>query len=163
VIESFADKMTAAVFTGHAVRGLPMQIQRRARAKLLAIDAAGRLDDLRAPPGLVVPIRPNAFRRCLTNVVSNAVRHAGHVRVRASRTRDSIEIVVDDDGPGIPESAREDVFKPFYRVETSRNAATGGTGLGLAIARDVIRGHGGDIRIETAPEGGVRARLRMPV
>ena len=116
-----------------------------------------------APPGLVLPIRPNAFRRCLANVVSNAVRHAEKVSVRARRTRDGIEILVDDDGPGIPESAREDVFKPFYRVETSRNAATGGTGLGLAIARDVIRGHGGDIRIETAPEGGVRARLRMPV
>ena len=119
--------------------------------------------DFRAQAGLVLPIRPNAFRRCLTNVVSNAVRHADHVSVRASRTRDTIEIVVDDDGPGIPESAREDVFKPFYRVDGSRNPATGGTGLGLTIARDVIRGHGGDIRIETAPAGGVRARLRVPV
>ena len=119
--------------------------------------------DFRAQAGLVVPIRPNAFRRCLTNVVSNAVRHAEHVSVRARRTRDTIEIIVDDDGPGIPETAREDVFKPFYRVDDSRNPATGGTGLGLTIARDVIRGHGGDIRIETAPAGGVRARLRMPV
>ena len=119
--------------------------------------------DLRAPSGLVVPIRPNAFRRCLANVLSNAVRHAERVSVRASRSRDSIEIVVDDDGPGIPESAREDVFKPFYRIDGSRNPATGGTGLGLTIARDVMRGHGGDIRIETAPGGGVRARLRMPV
>ncbi len=119
--------------------------------------------DFRAPSGLVVPIRPNAFRRCLTNVLSNAVRHAERVSVRASRSRDSLEIVVDDDGPGIPESAREDVFKPFYRIDGSRNPATGGTGLGLTIARDVMRGHGGDIRIETAPGGGVRARLRMPV
>lgn len=119
--------------------------------------------DFRAPSGLVIPIRPNAFRRCLTNVVTNAVRHAEHVSVRARRTRDTIEIIVDDDGPGIPESAREDVFKPFYRVDGSRNPTTGGTGLGLTIARDVIRGHGGDIRIETAPAGGVRARLRMPV
>ena len=119
--------------------------------------------EFRAPSGLVVPIRPNAFRRCLANVVSNAVRHAGRVSVRASRSRDSIEIVVDDDGPGIPEDAREDVFKPFYRIDGSRNPATGGTGLGLTIARDVMRGHGGDIRIETAPGGGVRARLRMPV
>ncbi|MDE0334121.1 MAG: ATP-binding protein [Defluviicoccus sp.] len=119
--------------------------------------------DFRAQPGLVIPIRPNAFRRCLTNVISNAVRHAEHVSVRARRTRDTIEIVVDDDGPGIPETAREDVFKPFYRVDDSRNPGTGGTGLGLTIARDVIRGHGGDIRIETAPEGGVRARLRVPV
>ncbi len=119
--------------------------------------------EFRAPAELVVPIRPNAFRRCLANVVSNAVRHAGRVSVRASRSRDTIEIVVDDDGPGIPESAREDVFKPFYRIDGSRNPATGGTGLGLTIARDVMRGHGGDIRIETAPGGGVRARLRMPV
>ncbi len=119
--------------------------------------------DYSAETGLVIPVRPNAFRRCLSNVLSNAVRHADRISVSAARTRDTIEIIVDDDGPGIPESAREDVFKPFYRVEGSRNTTTGGTGLGLTIARDVIRGHGGDIRIETAPAGGVRARLRVPV
>lgn len=113
--------------------------------------------------GLVIAVRPHAFKRCLSNVIGNATRHASHVAVHAARTADGVEIIIDDDGPGIPESAREDVFKPFFRLDGSRNAATGGTGLGLTIARDVIRGHGGDIRLETAPAGGVRARLNVPV
>jgi two-component system osmolarity sensor histidine kinase EnvZ len=114
-------------------------------------------------PDLTVPVRPNAFKRCLSNVVANAQRHAERVDVHASRRRDAIEIVVDDDGPGIPAAEREEVFKPFYRREGSRNVATGGTGLGLTIARDIMRGHGGDITLEEAPLGGVRARLILPV
>jgi two-component system osmolarity sensor histidine kinase EnvZ len=74
-----------------------------------------------------------------------------------------VEISVDDDGPGIPAGHREDVFRPFYRMDQSRNPATGGVGLGLTIARDVIRGHGGEIELGTAPIGGLRALLRLPV
>ncbi|HTC18032.1 MAG TPA: ATP-binding protein, partial [Stellaceae bacterium] len=69
---------------------------------------------------------------------------------------------VDDDGPGIAPAERENVFRPFFRLDTSRNPETGGTGLGLAIARDVARGHGGDILLEDSPQGGLRARLRLP-
>jgi two-component system osmolarity sensor histidine kinase EnvZ len=118
---------------------------------------------LDAEHGLTVPLRPNAFKRCLTNIVSNAQRHAKRIEIHAARERDTIEIIVDDDGPGIPANDREDVFKPFYRREGSRNQETGGTGLGLTIARDIMRGHGGDILLEDAPQGGVRARLRLPV
>lgn len=112
---------------------------------------------------LRVSVRPNALRRCLTNLVTNALTHAQSVRISARRLPARIEFFVDDDGPGIPEAERESVFKPFYRLDASRNPNTGGTGLGLSIARDVARGHGGDVILETSPLGGVRATVRLPV
>jgi two-component system osmolarity sensor histidine kinase EnvZ len=112
---------------------------------------------------LTVPIRPNAFKRCLANLLGNACRHGRQVVVTARRLADSIEILVDDDGPGIPPGSREDVFRPFFRLDRSRNPTTGGTGLGLTIARDVARGHGGDVVLESAPAGGLRARVIVPV
>ncbi len=108
-------------------------------------------------------IRPNAFKRCITNLVENARRHAATVAITATRHADSIEIVVEDDGPGIPAAEREAVFRPFHRLEQSRNRATGGSGLGLTIARDVARGHGGDLTLSDAPAGGLRAVVRLPV
>ena len=110
-----------------------------------------------------VPIRPNAFKRCVTNLVDNARRHAGQVAISATAKGDVIEIVVDDDGPGIPEDKREEAFKPFHRLDASRNPDTGGSGLGLSIARDVARSHGGDITLSEAPTGGLRALVRLPV
>ena len=83
--------------------------------------------------------------------------------VRAGQRGDSIEITIDDDGPGIPEEQRDDAFKPFYRLENSRNPETGGVGLGLTITRDVIRSHGGDINLDESPSGGLRARLTLPL
>ena len=112
---------------------------------------------------LFVPIRPNAFRRCVTNLVTNAVTYAEHVHVQAMRRRTLIEIIVDDDGPGIPENQREAVFKPFFRLDPSRNPETGGSGLGLSIARDVARGHGGDVTLSDSPLGGLRAVVTIPV
>ncbi|WP_029010353.1 ATP-binding protein [Azospirillum halopraeferens] len=112
---------------------------------------------------LSLPLRPNAMRRCLTNLLVNARRHADHVWVAAQRQGNVMEITVDDDGPGIPAPLREDVFKPFFRVDASRNKATGGAGLGLTIARDVVRGHGGDILLGDSPHGGLRARICLPV
>ncbi|HVO14605.1 MAG TPA: ATP-binding protein [Alphaproteobacteria bacterium] len=112
---------------------------------------------------LIVPVRPNAFKRCITNIVNNAVHHGSTVAVHAARAGNTIEITVDDDGPGIPADKRDDVFKPFRRLDASRNPETGGVGLGLTIARDIVRGHGGDVHLETAPLGGLRARLSLPV
>ncbi len=109
-----------------------------------------------------VPVRPNALKRCIMNLVDNAVRYANHVEVRAVRKPSGIEIMVDDDGPGIPADRTDEVFRPFYRLDPSRNAATGGVGLGLSIARDVARSHGGDIALSTAPLGGLRALIRLP-
>lgn len=112
---------------------------------------------------LSVPVRPDAFRRCITNLVGNAMRYADNVTIHSHRDDDAIEILIDDDGPGIPPEEREQVFQPFYRLDSSRNLETGGTGLGLTIAKDVIRSHGGELRLEESPAGGVRARLRLPV
>ncbi|MDH3790712.1 MAG: ATP-binding protein, partial [Rhodospirillales bacterium] len=97
------------------------------------------------------------------NLVGNAQGHAEHVMVSAGRRKNIVEVMIDDDGPGIPEAEREDAFKPFHRLDRSRSPDTGGTGLGLAIARDIVRGHGGDIALEDAPGGGLRARLWLPV
>ncbi|MBM3547702.1 MAG: HAMP domain-containing protein [Alphaproteobacteria bacterium] len=119
--------------------------------------------DAEADTTLTIPVRPNAFKRCLANLVGNACRHGRNVVVSAHRLADSIEILVDDDGPGIPAQSREEVFRPFFRLDRSRNPKTGGTGLGLTIARDVARGHGGDVILEAAPTGGLRARVTVPV
>ncbi len=108
-------------------------------------------------------MRPNAIRRCFTNLVVNATTHSDKVEVHAERRGNLVEVLVDDDGPGIPEDLREAVFKPFYRLDASRNPKTGGTGLGLSIARDLARGSGGDIVLEESPLGGLRARVRLPV
>jgi len=110
-----------------------------------------------------VTLRPAAMRRCLTNLLSNALRYGSQVQVRADLRDKSLEITVDDDGPGIPAERRADAFKPFYRFDESRNPKTGGSGLGLAIARDVVRDHGADLTLEDSPLGGLRARLRLPV
>ena len=124
---------------------------------------AGTAIDLHIEDRLVAIVRPNALRRCLANLISNAARYATQVWIRAGQVGDTIEITVDDDGPGIPATRREDVFKPFFRLEGSRNPMTGGTGLGLTIARDVIRSHGGDLMLLDAPTGGLRARLSLPL
>lgn len=119
--------------------------------------------DLHTEGDLEMPLRQAAFRRCLTNLLDNAVRYATHVSVRAGRRQDAIEITIDDDGPGIPADRREDVFRPFFRIEGSRNPVTGGVGLGLTIARDVARSHGGDVELGESPNGGLRARVRLPL
>jgi two-component system osmolarity sensor histidine kinase EnvZ len=113
--------------------------------------------------GIVVKLRRDAFRRALGNVIGNAQRYAGNIAVTLALKPRHIEVMVDDDGPGIPAAAREDVFKPFFRLEQSRNQETGGTGLGLTIARDIVRGHGGDLELRDAPGGGLRAVLRVPL
>ena len=123
----------------------------------------GGVVDLHTEGPITVPVRPNAFRRCVTNLLENALRYARHVSVRIGRRDDTVELLIDDDGPGIPEAHREDVFKPFYRLEGSRNPVTGGVGLGLTIARDVVRNHGGDIALADAPTGGLRVRVRLPL
>jgi two-component system osmolarity sensor histidine kinase EnvZ len=112
---------------------------------------------------LPVSLRPDAFRRCLANLIDNAARFSSRVEVGLRRNGDHIEVTVDDDGPGIPPDKREDVFRPFLRLEGSRNPATGGLGLGLAIVRDVVHSHGGEITLEDAPIGGLRALVRLPL
>jgi two-component system osmolarity sensor histidine kinase EnvZ len=111
---------------------------------------------------LVLPVRPNALRRCIGNLVANARRYGRHVWVSSVPLADGVDILIDDDGPGIPATERERVFQPFVRLDASRNPSTGGVGLGLTIARDVARSHGGDVRLEASPYGGLRARIHLP-
>lgn len=119
--------------------------------------------DLHLEGDIVLALRPNAMKRCLTNLILNAARHGTHVSVRGGRRDNRIEIIIDDDGPGIPLDQRDDVFKPFFRIDKSRNSETGGVGLGMTIARDAVRSHGGDILLEDAPGGGLRVRVRVPL
>jgi two-component system osmolarity sensor histidine kinase EnvZ len=111
----------------------------------------------------IVTVRPAAFKRCLANLVSNAARHAASISITGHRDHRWLTITVDDDGPGIPAHLREEVFKPFLRLDDARNQDEGGTGLGLAIARDIARSHGGDITLSESPLGGLRATVRVPV
>ena len=111
----------------------------------------------------LVVIRPDAFRRLLTNLVSNAARYGDRIAIRATHDARYLIVMVDDDGPGIPPDQREDVFRPFFRLDEARNVDGGGTGLGLAIARDIARAHGGDIMLGDSPLGGLRATVRLPV
>jgi two-component system osmolarity sensor histidine kinase EnvZ len=111
----------------------------------------------------IVTVRPAAFRRCLGNLVSNASRFADAIAITGHRDHRWLTVSIDDDGPGIPQAKREEVFKPFLRLDDARNQDQGGTGLGLAIARDIARSHGGDITLGDSPMGGLRATVRVPV
>ncbi|MGO9135692.1 MAG: ATP-binding protein [Methylovirgula sp.] len=112
-----------------------------------------------------VTVRPDAFKRCLVNLVTNAQNHADKVHIEAVRDQRFLTINVDDDGPGIPAELRDDVFRPFFRIDPARtqDESKAGTGLGLAIARDIASSHGGDISLHDSPLGGLRASVRVPV
>ena len=107
--------------------------------------------------------REQAIKRMLSNIISNACRYGKNVQINLKESNNRLEITVDDDGPGIPEDKREEVFKAFYRVEQSRNKETGGVGLGLAIVKDVVRAHGGVIRLLDSPMGGLRVEVKLPL
>lgn len=132
------------------------------RAVAAGMDVGARRLETRFEGDLRIPVRPNALRRCFSNLAANALTHARTVRISVANRKNRIECLVDDDGDGIPEASREDVFKPFHRLDASRNPETGGAGLGLSIARDIARGHGGDVVLETSPMGGLRATVSLP-
>ncbi len=106
--------------------------------------------------------RPLSLKRAIRNLIENAAAYGKRARVALEPAGAAVRIVVDDDGPGLPEEAMERVFTPFVRLEGSRSRETGGIGLGLAIARSVIRGHGGDITLANRAEGGLRATIHLP-
>src|ERR1043166_897785 len=114
-------------------------------------------------PGISLSVKRNALKRCTTNLIDNALKHGAHVAVALRRNGHQVEIVVDDDGPGIPEERREEAFRPFHRLDQGRNLQKGGSGLGLAIARDIARAHGGELILDESALGGLRAAIRLPV
>jgi two-component system osmolarity sensor histidine kinase EnvZ len=124
---------------------------------------SGAMITLHGTPDLVLPLRSDAMRRAITNLVDNARRHAPHVALGIGfRGAQAIEVTVDDDGPGIPPELLESVFRPF-ESGAHPGSVSGGSGLGLTIARDIVRAHGGDIQLSPSPLGGLRATIRLPV
>lgn len=119
--------------------------------------------DVRFTNGDKIPYRcrPAALRRAARNLIENAVRYGERARVTLTTRQDAIELSIDDDGKGIPDTEFERVFQPFVRLETSRNSATGGVGLGLSIARSIVRSHGGDITLRNSGKG-LRAVVTLP-
>jgi two-component system, OmpR family, osmolarity sensor histidine kinase EnvZ len=114
-------------------------------------------------PQLTVSLKRHAFKRAVANLVNNAARFADHVAIQAKKRNGALIITVEDNGPGIPEEEREEVFRPFYRLDNARNQDSGSTGLGLAIARDIARLHGGDIVLDESELGGLKVTLKVPV
>jgi two-component system osmolarity sensor histidine kinase EnvZ len=112
---------------------------------------------------IVLPLKRQAFKRAITNLVSNAMRFSDQVLIRAAVEGQWVRIEVDDNGPGIPPTERANVFKPFYRLDHARNQDEGNTGLGLAIARDIAKSHGGDITLGESSMGGLRAIISVPL
>jgi signal transduction histidine kinase len=102
------------------------------------------------------------MKRAIGNLVENAVVYGQAATVRLTATEKEIQLIVEDQGPGIPEIELDRVFRPFYRLEASRNRESGGAGLGLAIARSVVRTQGGDIVLQNRPDGGLRATVSLP-
>jgi two-component system osmolarity sensor histidine kinase EnvZ len=107
--------------------------------------------------------REQALRRAVTNIIENAFHYGKEIAVAITSDEKRLEISIDDDGPGIPKDKRDDVFKAFYRVDSSRNKETGGVGLGLAIAKDIVVSHGGSIELSDSSLGGLRVVISLPL
>jgi two-component system osmolarity sensor histidine kinase EnvZ len=115
------------------------------------------------PAHAVYKGRPFALKRAVTNLVENALKYATPPSLELLREARAYVLVVRDRGPGIPERALQDVFLPYYRVEKSRNRNTGGVGLGLTVVQAIVQGHGGEVMLTNSPEGGLEARVLLPV
>jgi protein-histidine pros-kinase len=140
----------------------PCLLDITALATSMAEDAQER-GEMVTVSGHAAPIRlqPGAMRRCLNNLMENALRYGGRADVTLEDAADRVTISIHDAGPGIPEDKLEAVFAPFFRLEDSRNRNTGGIGLGLSIARDIAQQQGGSLVLSNAPEGGLIATLTL--
>jgi signal transduction histidine kinase len=142
----------------------PRQVDLSALVESLCTD----LDELGEPvswathPPAPISCRPNEIKRAVRNLVENAVAYGRKADVRIADSEDGYDVLVEDEGPGIPEDDHQRVFEPFVRLESSRNEATGGTGLGLTLVKAIVEGHGGAVKLENRPGGGLRARMHLP-
>lgn len=118
---------------------------------------------LHVPEGVLLSVKPRALRRCVTNLIENALKYGHSASVSLDLEARFAEIHIDDEGKGIPPELRDDAFRPFHRLDEGRNLQSGGVGLGLAIARDIARAHGGDLTLSDSPRGGLRATIRLPI
>ncbi len=142
----------------------PEQVNLTEIAHMIVADArrAGEIVLLECTGETAAPGRARALKRCLANLIDNALAHGDKVRVVVTGEENAVTVSVDDNGPGIPEELYEEAFRPFSRLDETRSRNQKGVGLGLAIARDVARGHGGDIVLSPSDLGGLRATLRLP-
>jgi signal transduction histidine kinase len=160
-------ELTEAVLS--AAKGAGGEPKRNVDIAALVESLCADLDDMGKPvtwyPHVPAPIvcRPNEIRRAVRNLIENAIAYGKEASVRIDGVRNGYEIVVEDKGPGIPEADRQRVFEPFVRLESSRNVETGGTGLGLTLVRTIAAGHDGTVTLENRAEGGLRARLYLPM
>jgi signal transduction histidine kinase len=151
-----------------AARGTGGESKRNIDLSALVESICADLDDLGEPVTWLghgpapLACRPDEIRRAIRNLVENAVAYGHRAEVHIEQTAAAYEILVEDEGPGIPEDDRTRVFEPFVRLESSRNSDTGGTGLGLTLVKAIAQGHGGGVSLENRDEGGLRARLRLP-
>ena len=106
--------------------------------------------------------RKNLIRRCFNNLIDNSIKYSNNILISLKKSANSIIIIIDDDGPGIPKNERENVFKPFYKIDKSRSDTKSSVGLGLSITSDIIRSHGGNISLETSPANGLRTKIFLP-
>ncbi len=106
--------------------------------------------------------RKNLIQRCLNNLIDNSIKYSQNILISLKKSDNTITILVDDDGPGIQKNERENVFKPFYKIDKSRSDLKSSVGLGLSIASDIIRSHGGNISLETSPANGLRTKIFLP-
>jgi signal transduction histidine kinase len=151
-----------------SARGTGGEAKRNVDLSALVESLCADLEDMDKPvfwmghPPAPIFCRPNEIRRAVRNLVENAVAYGGKANVQIINTNTAYEILVEDEGPGIPESDHQRVFEAFVRLEGSRNLATGGTGLGLTLVKAVVEGHDGTVTLENRPEGGLRVRMRLP-
>ena len=158
--------LTEAVLS--AARGAGGESRRQVDLSALVESLCADLDDLGEPVSWAghdpapLQCRSNEIRRAVRNLIENAVSYGKKADVALQETPEAYEIVVEDEGPGIPEQDRSRVFEPFVRLEGSRNADTGGSGLGLTLVKAITEGHGGTVVLEDRPKGGLRVRMRLP-
>jgi len=106
--------------------------------------------------------RKNLIQRCLNNLIDNSVKYSDKIYIKLNKSANNITIIIDDNGSGIPKNERDNVFKPFYKIDKSRGDSKSSVGLGLSIASDVIKSHGGNIQLETSPDNGLRVKIFLP-
>ncbi|WP_425408335.1 ATP-binding protein [Hyphococcus sp.] len=147
-----ADEDPEPVRVGELIREIQSDVER-----------AGHKLHVTAPAGVSMTARRSALKRAVGNLVNNGLRYADHVWISAKRTDRYIEILVEDDGPGIEAERRDGVFKPFVRLDEARNQNETGVGMGLTIVRDVARSHGGDVNLAASAYGGLKATIRLPI
>ena len=139
------------------------ELMEEVHAEALHFGATIDLRLRRSKVELIVPLKRNAMKRAIINLLSNAARFGDQIILRAAAERGFLRIEVDDNGPGIPAAERDNVFKPFYRLDHARNQDEGNSGLGLAIASDIAKTHGGGVTLGESSMGGLRAIIRVPL